>query len=144
VFDLEVAQRYRDEILLGSPGGSYYTQLYADYSPAIATAILQRPALIHRVAAVWDLWTPAVAAQVDGQGASFTITGEMQTALLDIMVELEEVGSPALANLIGEFRTALDLENIVGISAADMQGRIDNNSMEVERSSWGEVKAMYR
>jgi len=144
VADYETLQRYRDEVLLGSPGGGYYIQLYRDYSLDIANAILRRPTLIYRVEIVWDLWLPAVAAQVDGQGASFTITGEMQAALLGVMAELEELGNPELANLIAEFRIALDLENITGISAADLQDRVDNNSMEAEPASWGKVKSMYR
>jgi len=142
--DFETLQRYRDEILLGSPVGDYYIQLYRDYSLAIGTAILQRPTLIYRVAETWDLWLPAVGAQVDGQGASFTITGEMQTALLDIMTEFEEVGSPELAELLGEFRTELDLEHVAGTTAADLQESIETNSMGNEWSSWGDVKSMFR
>lgn len=142
--DVETLQRYRDEVLLGAPGGDYYIQLYQDFSPAIANAILQRPTLIYRVMNTWDLWLPAVAAQVDGQGAIFTITGEMQAALLNIMSEFEEVGSSELAQLVAEFRVELDLENIAGTTAADLQTAIETNPMETERSTWGGVKALYR
>jgi hypothetical protein len=136
--------RYRDEVLAASPGGDYYIQLYRNHSAALGAAILERPTLIHRVLAAWDLWLPAVAAQVDGQGASFVITSEMQQALLGVMTELEEVGSASLADLCSRFRTALDLENLAGITAAALQQRIDNNSMEADGVSWGKVKSLYK
>lgn len=142
--DIATLSRYRDEILQGAQGGDYYIQLYQDYSPAIAMAVLQRPTLIYRVLNTWDLWLPAVAAQVNGQGSGFTITEAMQSALLGIMAEFEEVGSPELAQLMAEFRAELDLENIAGTTAADMQANIETNPMETEKSTWGSVKSMFR
>lgn len=142
--DIETLRRYRDEVLTGAPGGDYYIQLYQDYSLAIGAAILQRPTLIYRVLEAQDLWLPAVAAQVDGQGANFTITGEMQAALLNIMTEFEEVGSPELAQLVADFRLELDLENIAGTTASDFQAAIETNPMETQPATWGGVKALYR
>lgn len=142
--DLETLARYRDEILQGTPVGDYCIQLYHDHSPAIITAILQKPTLIHRVVATWDLWLPAVAAVVDGVGASFIITSEMQDALLGVMAEFEEVGSPELADLVTEFRTDLDLENVAGDTADELQTSIEDNITGSESRSWGELKTMYR
>jgi hypothetical protein len=141
--DLEILRRYRDEVLAGSPVGGYYTQLYEDQSLAIMTAILQRPTLIHRVGNVWELWLPAVEAQVDGLGEGFTITGSMQSALLDLMDEIEELADPDLAELVADFRVELDLENVAGTTAADLQEEIETNPMETERASWGDVKSIY-
>jgi len=142
--DLATLRRYRDEILLGTPVGDYCIQVYEDHSPAVMTAILQKPTLIHRFAALWELWLPAVAAVVDGVGASFTITSEMQDTLLGIMAEFEEVGSPELADLVARFRTELDLENVVGDTAADLQTSLEDNITGNESRSWGELKTMYR
>jgi len=142
--DIETLRRYRDEILLGSPVGAYYIQLYEDFSPDIGTAILQRSTLIYRIAEAWDLWLPAVAAEVDGLGESFIITGEMESGLLGIMAELEAAGSPELADLIGDFRIELGLETIAGTTMADLQEEIETNPMETERASWGDVKSMFR
>ncbi|MBM3496959.1 MAG: hypothetical protein FJX72_21950 [Armatimonadetes bacterium] len=141
---LEILRRYRDEILVGAQGGDYYIQLYREQSPLIGAAILQRPTLIHSFAETWDLWLPAITAQVDGQGSSFVITGEMQGALLGIMTEFAEVGGPDLASLMADFREALDLENIAGFTADDLQQRIESNEMNEERATWGEVKSMFR
>ncbi|MFH1842517.1 MAG: Calx-beta domain-containing protein [bacterium] len=142
--DIGTFLRYRDEILQGTPVGDYCIQLYRDQSPAVMTAILQKPTLIHRVATTWELWLPAVAAVVDGVGASFFITSEMQDALLGILAEFEEVGSSELADLVAQFRTDLDLENIAGDTAADLQTSIEDNITGGELRSWGELKAMYR
>jgi hypothetical protein len=142
--DLTTLRRYRDEVLMGSPGGAYYLQLYTDYSPDIGSAILKRPTLIHRVLDTWNLWLPAVAAQVDGQGSTFMVTGAMQDALLGVMAEMEELGSPELATLIDDFRVSLDLASIAGTTAADLQQAIEDNPMETETATWGNVKAMFR
>jgi hypothetical protein len=142
--DLEILGRYRDEVLAASPGGDYYIALYEDYSADVMAAVVREPTLFHRVAEVQELWVPAIAAQVDGAGASFIITADMQAALLDLMGKLETHGSPDLAQLVADFRTELDLENIAGNTAADLQDALDNNSMPVERSSWSGVKALFK
>jgi len=142
--DLATLRDYRDQVLLPSGAGDYYVQLYQDLSPDIATAILQRPALVYRVAATWEQWLPAVAAVVAGQGDSFTITTEMQTNLLNIMTEFQEVGSSTLANYMTQFRAALDLDHIAGQSAATMQSLIESNPMDAEPASWGKLKTLYR
>jgi hypothetical protein len=85
-----------------------------------------------------------VAAQVDGQGETVVISGEMEAALLGVQAEFEEVGDGDLPQLVADFRTVLDLENIAGTTANDLQVAIENNSMQTERASWGEVKAMYK
>lgn len=142
--DVTLLRRYRDEVLMATPGGAYHAQLYRDHSPALGLAILQRPTLIHRVFATWDLWVPAVAAVVDGQGGAFVITQDMQNALLGLMGEFEEVGSPEVGTLMQDFRAALDLANVAGRTASELQQAIESSAMEVEKTSWGGVKALYR
>ncbi|MCP4545215.1 MAG: hypothetical protein GY835_01965 [bacterium] len=142
--DFETLRRYRDEILLGTASGDYCIQLYEDQSVATMTAILQKPTTIHRVAEVWELWLPAFAALVDNTGADFTITGEMQEALLGVMAELEEVGNPELARLVSDIRSNLDLENIAGQTADVLQTRIENDITPTEPTDWGELKVRFR
>ncbi len=141
--DLDMLRRYRDEILVPSTVGDYYVQLYHDLSDDLAVAVLQRPALIHRVAEAWDLWLPAVGAEVGGQGDSFLITAEMQAALVGVMNEFAEVGSPELGGAMADFQSALDLANITGLTASDLQTRIEDNSMSIEPASWGAVKSLF-
>ncbi len=141
--DFEILRRYRDEVLAASPVGDYYVQLYETNSRAVAEAVVSEPTLIYRVMDTWGLWLPAVAAQVDGQGAGFVITGEMQTALLGVMTEFEAAGSPELAELMADFRVELDLENVAGTTAADLQQAVEDNPMPGERANWGDVKAIY-
>ena len=141
---METFTGYRDEILLGADGGDYYIQLYTDYSPAISDAVLQRPTLINRLIKAWDMWLPAVEAQVEGMGANFIITAQMQAALLGVMTEFEEVGDTALGQLNVGFKLGLDLENLVGRTTVDLQEDIESNPMEVQQTPWKELKASFR
>jgi len=43
-----------------------------------------------------------------------------------------------------DFRDALNLEHLAGISVGAMRDRVEDNVMETERASWGELKAMFR
>lgn len=144
VGDLETLRRYRDEVLAGTTSGDIYIQLYHDVSPGLINAFLQRPSLIHHVADVWDRWLPAVAALVDGNGASFMINSDMQTALLQLIADLSDAGSPQLAASLAEFSTATDLAHVAGLSASALQTRLDNSSLGAETTSWGAVKSMFR
>lgn len=142
--DLTTLRRYRDEVLLGSVAGDFFIQLYQDLSPDLAIAILQRPGLYFRVSETWEMWMPAIAAQVNGQGAGFQITAGMQAALLGILTEFAEVGSPELAVQITDFRQSLDLDHVEGITASGLQARLESSSLGVENMSWGDLKSQFR
>lgn len=83
-------------------------------------------------------------ALVADQGATFTITSEMQSALQSVMTELAEIGSPPLAEDLERFRLNLDLDHLAGRTAAQLQEAIARGDTPVERIGWGRLKWDYR
>ena len=141
---LPLLRQYRDDVLTPSPGGEYYIDLYENRSADVMEALLREPTLFYGFFETWELWEPAIAAQVDGTGDSFVITADMQTALLGLLDDIETHGEADLAQLAADFRTELDLENIAGDTVAQFQDAVDSNPMPVEEIGWGDVKATYR
>lgn len=141
---LAVLAGYRDIILLASPAGDSYVQLYRDLSGPALRAALRRPALIYRIRDAWDLWSPAIQAQVAGAGEGFLITVAMQDALLVVLDGLSEAGSPELASTLAAHRAELDLDHAAGRTAAELQTAIESSSLGNERMGWGEVKRLFR
>jgi hypothetical protein len=142
---IEVLARYRDEILATTPAGQFYTDLYEQHSPDIMLGIASSPFLIVEITFAKEEWIAALEALVNGSGAQFVVTQEMQDDLLSILQTLEDVGSPELAAMIAFERERLALDSIAGLKMSQFQQRVDNHGpVSVERSSWGRVKGLYR
>ncbi len=142
---IEVLARYRDEILAATPEGQFYTDLYEQHSFDIELAIASSPFLIIELTFAKEAWIAGLDALVNGTGAQFVVTQEMQDDLLSILQKLEDVGSPALAEMIAFERERLALDSIAGLKMTQFQQRVENQGpVSVEPSSWGRVKGLYR
>ncbi len=139
-----VLRNYRDNVLMNSPAGEYYIDLYETLSVPGMRAVMQRPDLIYKVYEAWELWTPAIQAQASGLGASFTITQEMQDALLAVLDAMEEVGTADLVDEIHAHRTELDLDHVAGLTTDELQMIIEDSSLETEAMNLDQLKAMFR
>ncbi len=141
-----VLRGYRDDVLLGSEGGQYYTELFDDIQVPVMRAVIAHPNLLGNFRAVEVSWIPAFADLVAGRRSAYVITAQMQadlTALLDGLIENSDAMTSA--QLEAE-RALLGLDALTGLTMETLQNRLDTlgGTSSVKETSWGSVKARYR
>lgn len=141
-----VLQRYRDEVLSTTQSGQYYAGLYDQLAIGAIRAIVAAPSLAIRILKSEDEWIPALAALVDGQGSTVTVSQTMQDTLLAILQSLEAAGSPALASALAFERDRLNLDGIAGLTMTQFQSQVVTlgGPTGVEKRTWGAMKDLYR
>jgi hypothetical protein len=139
-------QRYRNEILSATPTGLYYIGVYDTHSPDIILAMAASRTLAPRIFLKRTAWLEGLDALVNGQGAQFVVSQEMQDDLLELLGDFEAAGSPGLAGMIAFERGRLQLDTIAGSTMSEFQDQIETlgGPTAVENRSWGDVKRLYR
>lgn len=142
---LDALRDYRDDVLMPTPTGQFYVDLYEEHEVDAIAALLGDPTLVFRVLEATDEWIPAIRALVDGGGAGVTVTSSMQASLLVVLAGMEEHASPALASAIATERTRLQLTSIEGLTMDGFQQQIESlGGTPVARTSWSELKSIHR
>jgi hypothetical protein len=138
-------QRYRDEVLAATEDGQYYIDLYNQFSFDLIEAIVASPSLAARLFNAHGAWVNGLQALVDGQGASFIVTQQMEDDLLALLQTFQDVGSTDLSTMIAFESARLQLDQIAGLTIADYQAQVETlgGPTSVESTSWGRIKSLY-
>lgn len=103
-----------------SAEGSRLSQLYYQAGPEIVALNEDYPTIGTQFGDIVDMFLPGVAAKLDGDGSTFTITQEMIDTVNALADQIVALGSPELASLINSERAQFDnLENFVGKNMAE-------------------------
>lgn len=142
----ELLRRYRDEVLTSSETGQYYVSEYESHSTDAVWATLRRPLLVFRIAEAIEAWIPALEDLLDGTGASVVVSQEMVDRLNVVLDAFEAVGSPSFATKIANERDKLQVDAMVGLTAAEVQQQIETLGGETptETISWGALKSRFQ
>lgn len=121
---LSTLRSFRDELMMASPAGRYYSALYTTYSPDLRRAILRRPTVIFDLHSSYGAWLDALAALVAGEGDATPVTPDMATDLNRILDTLASSASPGLARAIAAERARLELHSLAGTSIGALWQRV--------------------
>jgi hypothetical protein len=118
--ELDLFRDFRDDVLLSTPAGRYYTDLYDRASPALIEALAQDPSLIQPTHAALVEWTPVIQALIDGNGGTVQITDAMRTNALAVLNRVRAVADPELLAILDAEADALDPDTWAGLTAAQL------------------------
>jgi alpha-tubulin suppressor-like RCC1 family protein len=121
--DLDLLHALRDDVLLTTPAGRYYADLYNRTSPAIITALAQDLTLIKPIYDLMLEWTPVIQAVVDGNGAAVSITPDMVANARAVLDGIRAVASPELLAILDAEEAALDPSTWAGLTGAELLAR---------------------
>jgi len=113
---LETLYATRDRVMRKTPTGRYYTNLYYSHTTELTKIMLNHPTVLWET---WDgitNWLPALAALVDDEGATVTVTAAMVDDLETVLALFAEHGSAPLRTAIANEKALLALPTLVGLS----------------------------
>jgi|GEM_PF-5193236 len=130
---VELLQDLRDQILVHSPGGRRYIDLYKENSPEIASLLIENPELRAEGFTAIDLFRPGFQALLEGRGDEVFVTSNQVQAVEKFLDHLSAVASPELRQTIVEEREDKPLEQLTGESMAGAQATLlENNFPEAD------------
>lgn len=124
---VELLQQVRDQILVKSPEGSRYIDLYAEHSPELALILLADSDLREQGFETIDLFRPGLEALLEGRGDEVAITEAQVSAVEQFLDEIAAVANPALAQVIADERAANPLAQLSGMTMAEALGDLTDN-----------------
>jgi hypothetical protein len=105
--DLDVFYGVRDVILQPNSTGERYIDLYNTHAPEITQLLAQDPELQEQAVAALNAWQPNLAALVEGNGETMTITDEQMQTMNTFLDSLAVAGSTELQDVIAAEREAV-------------------------------------
>jgi hypothetical protein len=127
---VELLQDVRDQVMAQSPEGQRLIDLYVDFSPNLAEAILPDPALTAEGDAVIELFVPGLQALVEGRGGEVTITQEQVDAVEAFLDHVAAVADSDLQQAIAQERSRRPLQAMVGSTMDQAWQRVNGYSLE--------------
>lgn len=129
--DTSIYRRLRDEVFSRSAAGRRTTELFYAHGREVATLVAANPSLLSATLQNVLAFQPHVRALVGGESAAAAVlTGEQVDGLLDVIAQLEDLGSPELAAVLARERAALDLPSLVGRSVREALDRLESTVPE--------------
>ncbi len=122
---LAILRAFRDQTLRSTAAGRYYANLYERLSPALIEALVAKPTLLPEIVAAEDDWIAALQALTTGSGSTARISSAMATNLRQILDHFKAAGSESLARTIDREQARLGLDDLTGMSAADLWQRVN-------------------
>lgn len=133
---VELLQQVRDRILVLSPEGQRYVDLYVDTSPEIAEILIADAGLRTEGFATIDLFRPGFQALLDDRGDEIIISPEQVNAVEQFLGHLSSAASPELSQIIAEEREADPLGQLTGKTMDDaLSVLLDNQPPSAEAGS---------
>ncbi|MFK7956866.1 MAG: FG-GAP repeat domain-containing protein [Lysobacterales bacterium] len=111
-------RRLRDEVMLPSASGRYFSDLYYAFGSELITTIFSHPTLIYDVMEANRLWSPAIDSVLDGDG-SYPISPEMGGIYREVTEQLKTFGSPELRQQIEQEDRLIQPVSFVGRTAGE-------------------------
>jgi hypothetical protein len=130
--DLALYARLRDDIMVQSEAGRYYTEVYADSSLDLLQVAGQHTSVISQSVDTLAMWQPALQALVDGEGDTVTITPEMVESMQVALDDYKTFGSSNLAGTIASAEAIVDLDSYVGLTMDEALARFE--TIQIERT----------
>jgi hypothetical protein len=127
---VELLQEVRDQVLAQTSEGQRLIDLYEDFSPNLAEAILPNPALTDEGDAVLDLFVPGLQALVEGRGGEVAITQEQVDAVETFLDHVAAVADPDLQQAIAQERSRRPLQAMVGSTMDQAWQWVNGYSLE--------------
>lgn len=116
VIDIQLLYRVETELLIWTPEGSHYLDLFSRNAEELVRVWQADPSLAQEGLAVIELWQPNLQALVDGKGGQAVITGDQVQAVTDFLDQLSAKGSPTLRQVIASERARKPLEPLAGLT----------------------------
>ncbi|MEM6574485.1 MAG: VCBS repeat-containing protein [Pseudomonadota bacterium] len=116
--NLPQLRRLRDEVMIPTPSGRYYSNLFYDNSSELIEVVFSHPTLAYDVVEAGRLWSPAIDSELNGDG-SFLITPEMGTIYGEVTDQLRAFSSPRLRQLIEREDALIQPMSFVGKTAGE-------------------------
>lgn len=136
---VELLQKVRDQILVKSPEGSRYIDLYTERSPELALILLADSELREQGFETIDLFRPGFEALLEGRGVEIGITSAQVSAVEQFLDEIATAASPELAQVIADERAATPLGLLSGITMAEGLANLTDNQPPAAEAGTGYV-----
>lgn len=134
---VELLQNLRDGMMVHSPEGRRYIELYKENSPEIASLLIAHPGLRVEGFTTIDLFRPGFQALLEGRGDEVVITSDQVQAVEQFLDHLSTVASPELRRIIVEEREDKPLEQLTGESMAGAQATLLENNFPEANAGFG-------
>lgn len=112
------------EILPTKPLGQHYLDLGYTYWNELGALIWYDETMATQTWRVIDLYSPAVEALLDSEGADYRVSQEMVDELQRFLVEMESRATPELAGIIQEERARVPWDDLVGLTVEEAWDRL--------------------
>ncbi len=126
---VELLQDIRDRIMVHSPEGRRYIDLYVENSPEIATLLITDSDLREEGFTTIDMFRPGFQALLEGRGDEAVITAGQIHAVEQFLDHLSSAASPELAQIIADEKADKPLSQLMGKTMAEAQSVLLENGL---------------
>ncbi len=123
-------RRVCTEVLAPTPLGRHYLDLGYTYWNELVRLLWYDEAMMEQTWRVIELYTPAVEALLEGEGAEERVSQEMVDELLYFLVEMERRADPELGRIIQDERARVPWQELVGLTVEDVWARLQEVAPE--------------
>ncbi len=117
-------QRLCADLLPSTPLGQHYLDLGYSHWNEMVMLLWYDDTMSEQTWYVIDLYSPAVEALLNGEGATVRVSQEMVDELLYFLAEMESRADPKLKQIIQEERTRIPWQEMVGLSAEEAWNKL--------------------
>lgn len=107
------------ELLPTTPLGQHYLDLGYTYWNELGMLIWYDETMTEQTWRLIDLYSPAVEALLDGEGATYRVSQEMVDELLRFLEGMEERATPELGSIIREERGRVPWDELAGLTVEE-------------------------
>jgi|GEM_PF-2848023 hypothetical protein len=118
------------ELLPTTPLGQHYLDLGYTYWDELGTLIWYDEAMAEQTWRVIDLYSPAVEALLDGEGATYRVSQEMVDELLRFLEGMENRATPELRRVIQDERARVPWDDLAGLTVEEAWAKLQEAASE--------------